>query len=126
MKQSFKPGMTPLISKELVDMLSDDENEELVVLNDEFDKIIHETDLKIKHFGFLRDLDVAVFVLNNSRIIQRKLTDFPELHDAIDYQLMQYQVSDSGIHWPEIDYDLSLRGFLMEEALKLASHKLIS
>jgi hypothetical protein len=104
-------------------MLSDDKNEDLVVYDDEFDKIIHETDLKIKHFGFLRDLDVAVFVLNNSRIIQRKLSDFPELHAAIDYHLLQYQVSASGIHWPDIDYDLSLRGFLMEEALKLASQR---
>lgn len=126
MKQSFIPGMTPSISKKLADILSGDDNEELVVHYDEFDKIIHETDLKIKHFGFLRDLDVAVFVLNNSRIIQRKLSDFPELEAAIDYQLMQYRVSDSGIHWPDIDYDLSLRGFLMEEALKLASQKLIS
>lgn len=118
--------MKPSISKELSDILADDMNEDIMVCNDEFDKIIIETNLKIKHFGFLTDLDIVLFFLNNGQIIQRKLSDFPQLHNAIEYHLDQYQISDYGIHWPEIDFDLSLRGFLMEEALKLATSKLSS
>ena len=121
MKQSSKPGTKPLISRELADLLADPSDEDITIYNDEFDKVISETNLRIKHFGFLRDLDIAVFVLNNSRIIQRKLSAFPELEKAMDYDLLQYQVSDFGIHWPDLDADLSLRGFLMEEAVRLAT-----
>jgi hypothetical protein len=123
MKQSLKPGTKPLISQETIDLLSDHDDEDITVCTNEFDRIISETNLQIKHFGFLRDLDVAVFILNNSKIIQRKLSDYPLLESALDYDLYQYQVSEYGIHWPDIDADLSLRGFLMEEALKLAMSK---
>ena len=118
---SLKPGNKPLISKELADLLADPRDEDITTYNDEFDKIISETNLEIKHFDFWRDLDVAIFILNNSRIIQRRLSAFPELEKATDYDLLQYQGSDFGIHWPDIDVDLSLRGFLMEEAVKLTT-----
>lgn len=40
-----------------------------------------------------------------------KFADFPRLRFATPEQRAQFSVSDSGIHWPEIDEDLSFEGF---------------
>ncbi|MBN8577016.1 MAG: DUF2442 domain-containing protein [Cytophagales bacterium] len=41
-----------------------------------------------------------------------------KLANATEKQLHQYKLSRTGIHWPELDEDLSLRGFLKEELQK--------
>jgi hypothetical protein len=116
-----KPGIQPSMSKELTELLSGRDDYDIVVDTDELDKIILSNNLKIRHFTVFRDLDLVAFILNNKRIIQRSLSSYPVLEKAIDYDLYQYQISDSGIHWPEIDADMSLRGLLLEETVKLAS-----
>lgn len=121
MEPSLKPGIQPSVSKELMDMLSAPEDESVVKVFDEFDRIIESGNLRIHDFGFSRDLDMAIFILNNKRIIQRALSSFPDLEKAEDYHLHQYQLSDYGIHWPDLDADISLRGFLVEETIKLVA-----
>lgn len=121
MKTSFKPGTRPSISKDLAEFLSGKDDNEIVIDSDDLDRIILSNNLRISHFTVFRDLDLVAFVLNNKRIIQRPLSLYPVLEKAIDYDLYQYQISDSGIHWPEIDADLSLRGLLLEETIKLAA-----
>ena len=91
------------------------------IVRDKLDKVISDNRLRIKFFTFFRELDLAIFVLNNRRIIQRSLSSYPVLEQAIDWELLQYTVSDYGIHWPELDADLSLRGFLLEETMKLVA-----
>ena len=39
------------------------------------------------------------------------LRAFPRLARASDEQRMKYELSRSGIHWPELDEDLSFEGF---------------
>ena len=119
MKPLLKPGIPPLMSKDLMDLLSDAEDDVAISTSDDFDKIIESSSLRIHDFGFSRDLDLAIFILNNKRIIQRPLSSFPILEQAEDYNLYQYQCSDYGIHWPDLDADISLRGFLVEETKKL-------
>lgn len=36
---------------------------------------------------------------------------------SVEAQLKNLTISRTGIHWPELDEDLSLRGFLKEEML---------
>ncbi|WP_138483339.1 DUF2442 domain-containing protein [Dyadobacter bucti] len=91
------------------------------IVRDKLDKVISDNRLRIKFFTCFRELDLAIFVLNNRRIIQRSLSSYPVLEQAIDWELLQYTVSDYGIHWPELDADLSLRGFLLEETMKLVA-----
>ncbi|MEO6283635.1 MAG: DUF2442 domain-containing protein [Dyadobacter sp.] len=121
MKTSFKPGAPPSVSKDLTEFLSAQDDNDIIIDTDDLDKIILSNNLKIRHFTVFRDLDLVVFILNNKRIIQRPLSSYPALESAIDYDLYQYQISDSGIHWPEIDADLSLRGLLLEETVKHAA-----
>jgi len=115
MKKSFKPGITPLISKQLQTILSEAGDDDVIDIADDLDQMILDKGLEIRHFGFARDLDLALFILNDKRVITRTLSSLPYLANAEDYDLDQYIVSESGIHWPDLDVDISLRGLLQEE-----------
>ncbi len=85
---------------------------------DPIDKMIFEDGIKIVSVFFHKELDVMLILLNNKKILERKISQTQRLAHANEAQLGQYQLSRTGIHWPELDEDLSLRGFLKEEMLK--------
>jgi hypothetical protein len=118
MTTSLKPGTKLSISKQLLDFLAKEDEEDVVIVSDDFDQIIKASNLRINYFAFTKELDLAMFVLNNRRVIQRPLSKYRALNEADEYHLWQYQISDMGIHWPDIDADISLRGLLIEEAIK--------
>lgn len=115
MKKSFKPGITPLISKQLQTLLSEAGDDDVIDIADDLDRMILDSGLQIRHFGFARDLDLALFILNDKQVITRDLSSFPYLEKAEDYDLDQYRISEMGIHWPDLEVDISLRGLLQEE-----------
>ena len=65
---------------------------------DEIDRQIFEEGLRITSVYFNKELDVMLILLSNKKVLQRK-------------------ISRTGVHWSEIDEDLSLRSFLKEEML---------
>lgn len=110
------PGAQPLVSRRLAGylQLSDD----LVNLReDDFDRLIAAERLRIGRFAFFRELDLFLIILTNRRVISRRLSAYSLLEKATDYQLNDYVISETGIHWPSVDADLSLRGFLLEDAV---------
>jgi Protein of unknown function (DUF2442) len=86
---------------------------------DPVDKMIFEDGLKITSVYFHKELDVMLILLNNRKILERKISQTERLAQATEKQLLNYQISRTGIHWPDIDEDLSLRGFLKEEMIKV-------
>jgi hypothetical protein len=56
-------------------------------------------------------------------IDQRDLSDFPRLKGATVEQLNAYELSRTGTHWPALDEDLSLRGFLKHEMLNVLGER---
>ncbi|MCK5470684.1 MAG: DUF2442 domain-containing protein [Cyclobacteriaceae bacterium] len=82
---------------------------------DPLDQLIFEDGLRIKTLWFDQDLDLLVVLLNNKKIIQRPISDFDRLKNATKIQLDNYENDGIGIHWPDVDEDLSLRGFLKYE-----------
>jgi hypothetical protein len=82
---------------------------------DPIDKMIFEGGLRIKSVYFDQDLDLMLIILNTKKVLKRKISQFERLKTAKLNQLMNYQISRTGIHWPELDEDLSLRGFLKDE-----------
>src|SRR5882672_183366 len=65
--------------------------------------------------NFSRDLmDVS---LSDGRIISVPLAWYPRLASAKPKQLKRYEISPSGygIHWPDLDEDLSVYGFLFPQ-----------
>jgi len=85
---------------------------------DEIDKMIFEDGLKIKAVHFYKDMDLMVMLLNNKKVIKHNISEFRLLCNATEKQLNNYEISRTGIHWPELDEDLSLRGFIKQEMLK--------
>ena len=55
--------------------------------------------------------------LTDGRIISIPLAWYPRLSEANRKQLENYEISPSGygIHWPDLDEDLSVLGFLLPE-----------
>lgn len=82
---------------------------------DPLDQLIFEEGLRIKTLWFDQDLDLLVVLLNNKKIIQRPISDFSRLKNASKTQMNNYENDGIGIYWPDMDEDLSLRGFLKYE-----------
>lgn len=51
--------------------------------------------------------------LNDGRVIGVPLAWYPRLLNASAEQLDKVELSPSGLHWDEIDEDLSVRGFFL-------------
>ena len=106
------------MSNRLDNLLNTIDEEPIELITDEFDGLIKREDLRISKFVWVRDLDLALLVLNNRRVISQTLSAYPSLAEASDDALADYTISASGIHWPALDADLSLRGLLMSEVVK--------
>jgi len=77
--------------------------------------LIFEEGLRIKSVWFDKDLDLMIVLMNNRKIIQRPISNFDRLKNATIEQLKNHENDGVGIHWPDIDEDISLRGFLKYE-----------
>ena len=98
-------------------LLNEADHNDVINIADDQDRFIQERGLRIQHFGFARDLDLGIFILSDKKVISRSLSSFPYLEKAEDWDLDQYVVSETGIHWPILDVDLSLRGLLQEKGI---------
>ena len=94
-------------------------------LADEIEKIIYEHGLRIKAIHFHKDVDLMLIILNNKKVLQRSISEFKRLKSATEKQLNNYKFigKGTGIHWPDTDEDLSLKGFLKYEMLTLIQDK---
>ena len=86
---------------------------------DPIDAMIFEEGLRIQRLFFDQDIDLMLVVLNNKMIIKASISKFKRLRDATLEQLQHYEISRTGVHWPVLDEDLSLRGFL-KQAIRAA------
>jgi hypothetical protein len=82
---------------------------------DPIDQLIFEDGLRIKRIFFDQELDLVIVLLNNKKVLKRPLSDFKALDTATLQDLENYENDGIGIHWPALDEDLSLRGFLKYE-----------
>ena len=59
--------------------------------------------------------DELVVSLTDGRTIMIPLVWFPRLADATTEQLRKYEIlgDGEGIHWPDVDEDLSVEGLLL-------------
>jgi hypothetical protein len=82
---------------------------------DAIDALIISEGLRIWNIHFDKELDLMLIVLSNRKVLQRHISDHQRLAAASDAQRARFELSATGVHWPELDEDLSLRGFLKEE-----------
>ncbi|MBS1491834.1 MAG: DUF2442 domain-containing protein [Bacteroidetes bacterium] len=88
--------------------------------------MIFEDGVRIIAAYFHKDMDVMLLLLNNRKIIERSINATEALAKASEKQLQNYSLSRTGIHWPDLDEDLSLRSFLKEEMINAVSAPRIS
>jgi len=88
----------------------------LVNQYDPIEKVIFKGGLRIKAVHFHKDLDLMLIVLNNGKILKHAISSSSVLKKAKNEQLNDYRLigKGAGIHWPQLDEDLSLKGFLQE------------
>ncbi len=87
---------------------------------DSIEKIIFEERVRIDAVDIHPELDVMLIVLNTKAVLHQKLSAYSRLKKADKASLLQYELigEGTGIHWPLLDEDLSLKGFLRDELLK--------
>ncbi len=90
-----------------------------VPATDPLDRLVFEEGLRIKSVWFDKDLDLIVVLLNTKKIIKRPLSDFKLLASASLSQLQNFENEGTEIHWPALDEDISLRGLLKYELMKI-------
>ncbi len=84
---------------------------------DAIEKLIHDEGLEIIIIDFHYELDVMLIILNTKAILQQRISSYPRLQAADKKALFNYEIiaNGTGIHWPLLDEDLSLKGFLKDE-----------
>ena len=84
---------------------------------DELETLIYKGGLRIKAIHFHQDIDMMLIVLNNKKVFQHPISVYARLKKATYKQLCHYKLigGGTGVHWPDVDEDLSLKGFLRDE-----------
>jgi hypothetical protein len=82
----------------------------------------YNSDTRIKSVDFNNDM--IVVYLMDGRIISVPLIYYPRLFNATEEQLKNWKISGGGygIHWPDIDEDLSSEGLLRGAPATVAEH----
>ena len=89
---------------------------------DPLDKLVHEADVRAKHVIIDRDLDLILVVLTSGGVLRIKLSDHPRLKKASKTNLNDWKLiaNGIGIHWNQLDEDLSIKGMIQQAALESA------
>jgi|ERR1700722_18054127 hypothetical protein len=84
---------------------------------DSIESIIFKEDLRIEALDFHPEQDLMLVILSTKVVLTQKLSSYKSLRVADKSQLLQYEIvgRGTGIHWPSLDEDLSLKGFLQNE-----------
>jgi hypothetical protein len=88
---------------------------------DTIEEMIFSNNLRIKKLDIHPDLNIMNIILNTGFVIRTNLSSYPTLKKASKAKVMKYRfiANGTGIQWPSLDEDLSLKGFLRDELLKV-------
>ncbi|HWR33356.1 MAG TPA: DUF2442 domain-containing protein [Chitinophagaceae bacterium] len=82
---------------------------------DAIEKLIFEEGLRIQAVDIHPELDVMLIVLNSKAVLHHRLSSYPLLKHAGKEAILKYELiaDGTGVQWPLLDLDLSLKGFFM-------------
>jgi Protein of unknown function (DUF2442) len=88
---------------------------------DALEKLIFSNNLRIKSLDIRPELNIMNVTLNTGFVIRTNISSFPSLKKATKAKILNYKLigNGTGIHWPSLDEDLSLKGFLKDELLRV-------
>lgn len=98
----------------------------LINNHDTLEQLIYNEGIRIKEIDVHPDMDMLLVILNTGGVLQEQLSNYPRLLNASPDSLRKYKLigEGTGIHWPDIDEDLSLKGFLRDTVRNHALGKL--
>lgn len=84
---------------------------------DAIEKLIYEEGLQIEAIDVHPELDVLLIILNTKAVLRQRLSSYRGLISADKSALLNYEFisNGTGVRWPLLDEDLSLKGFLRDE-----------
>ncbi len=93
---------------------------------DSIENLIFVEGLRINALDVHPDLDLMTIYLNTQVVLSQLISNYPSLKKAEKDHLLQFELTGggTGIHWPLIDEDLSLKGFLQDELRKVVKRKI--
>lgn len=81
---------------------------------DTLENLIHKDNIRIQAIDV--HMDMLLVILNTGMVIKEQLSKYPTLMKASEQQLKDYELigNGTGIHWPMLDEDISLKGLLRD------------
>ncbi|MEX2591881.1 MAG: DUF2442 domain-containing protein [Anditalea sp.] len=81
---------------------------------DALEQLIYQENIRIKSLDIHPELDILLILLNTGSVLKEPLSRYALLSTATVEQLSKYELigGGTGIHWTDLDEDLSLKGFL--------------
>ncbi|TDW95809.1 DUF2442 domain-containing protein [Dinghuibacter silviterrae] len=88
---------------------------------DAIENLIFQGGIRIQALDIKPELDLMTIYLNTRAILSQHISSYRILRNAEKSQLLQYELigGGTGVHWPLLDEDLSLKGFLQDELRKV-------
>jgi Protein of unknown function (DUF2442) len=92
---------------------------------DTIENLIFEEGLRIKSLEINQEKDKMIIHLSNDVKFITSITHYKGLKKATNKKLLHFKFigSGTGISWPDLDEDLSLKGFLKEFLLQTVKNK---
>jgi hypothetical protein len=92
---------------------------------DAIENLIFLEGLRIQALDIHPELDLMTIYLNTKAVLSQQISSYNLLKSADKSKLLQYELigGGTGIHWPLLDEDLSLKGFLQDELRKVVKGK---
>ncbi|MEC3879164.1 DUF2442 domain-containing protein [Parapedobacter sp. 10938] len=81
---------------------------------DSLEQLIYSENIAIQTIDVHPDQDLMIILLNTGGILRETISKYPRLKGASAQALKNYRLigKGTGVHWPDVDEDLSLKGFL--------------
>src|SRR2546430_610944 len=81
---------------------------------DFIENLIYQEGLRIETIDVLPESDLLLIITNKKMVLPQRLSSYKNLAGKDRSVLLQYNLigNGTGIHWPLLDEDLSLKGFL--------------
>ena len=92
---------------------------------DAIEKIIFENELRIVNIEIRSEIDKMLVFLNTQHILAIPLSNFKTLKKAGNKDLNKFELiaNGTGVRWPRLDEDLSLKGFLKDALQQMVREK---
>ena len=92
---------------------------------DAIEKIIFDEGLSIKYVEIKPDINKMLIFLSTDHIIALPLSLYKNLKNASLEGLQQFELfaNGTGIRWPKLDEDLSLKGFLKDALYQMVTDR---